>query len=166
MREFVKVTEAPSHYRHLEKMTVAELLVNINREDKRVAEAVEQSIPQIEKLVIVVTDRLMAGGRLFYMGSGTSGRLGILDASEIPPTYGLPQGIVVGLISGGEEAIRKPIEKAEDSWEDGWKELEKHQVGPTDFVVGIAASGTTPYVIGALQECRRRGISTRDRGEF
>jgi len=160
MKSFVKVTEEPSHYRHLEKMSAMELLVNINREDKSVPDAVEKSIPQIEQLVAVVTDRMMAGGRLFYMGSGTSGRLGILDASEIPPTFGLSQGIVIGLISGGEEAIRKPIEKAEDSWEDGWKALEEHQVSTSDVVIGIAASGTTPFVIGALRECQKRGIVT------
>jgi N-acetylmuramic acid 6-phosphate etherase len=160
MRAFVKVTEQPSHYRHLEKMTVSELLMNINREDQSVPLAVEKALPQIEKLVEVVSERLMMGGRLFYMGSGTSGRLGILDASEIPPTFGLSQGIVIGIISGGEEAIRKPIEKAEDSWEDGWLALEEQQVTDADVVIGVAASGTTPFVIGALAECQKRGIAT------
>jgi N-acetylmuramic acid 6-phosphate etherase len=160
MTPFTRITEETSAYRHLEKMTVSEILTNINNEDKSVPEAVALAIPQIEKLVTVITDKMLAGGRLFYMGAGTSGRLGILDASEIPPTYGMPYGLVIGLIAGGEIAIQKAVENAEDSWEEGWKDLEKHLVSDKDVVIGIAASGTTPYVIGALKECRKRDIVT------
>lgn len=160
MPEFEKVTEQPSHYRHLEQMPIRDILENINKEDQSVPLAVQKAIPQIEKLVEVIADKMMAGGRLFYMGAGTSGRLGILDASEIPPTYGMPYGLVIGLIAGGEEAIQKAVENAEDSMEQGWKDLEKHFVSDKDVVVGIAASGTTPYVIGALQRCREKGIVT------
>src|SRR3982750_1979215 len=149
MAEFVKFTEEPSRYRHLEKMTVTEILININKEDKTVPLAVEKAIPQIEKLVSVIVDNMLAGGRLFYMGAGTSGRLGILDASEVPPTYGMPFGLVIGLIAGGERAIQRPVEMAEDSWTQGWLDLKAHDVSPKDVVIGIAASGTTPYVIGA-----------------
>lgn len=157
---FNKVTEQSSKYRNLEKMSIRELLTNINTEDQQVPLVVAKAIPQIEKLVTVISDKMLAGGRLFYIGAGTSGRLGVLDASEIPPTYGLPQGLVIGIIAGGQEAIRKPIEHAEDSWEQGWLDLEKHQISEKDVVVGIAASGTTPYVIGALKEARLRGIIT------
>lgn len=160
MGDFIKVTEEASNYRHLEKMSIKEVLTHINAEDKLVPLAVEKAIPQIEKLVTIITDQMLAGGRLFYIGAGTSGRLGILDASEIPPTYGMPHGLVIGLIAGGDEAIRRPIENAEDSTEDGWADLEQHQVNDKDVVVGIAASGTTPYVIGALNECRKRNIIT------
>lgn len=160
MSDFIKVTEQASDYRHLDKMSVLETLVNINKEDARVPVAVEKAIPQIEKLVTIITDQMLAGGRLFYIGAGTSGRLGILDASEVPPTYGMPHGLVIGLIAGGDEAIRRPIENAEDSTEDGWADLEQHQVNEKDVVVGIAASGTTPYVISALNECNNRGIIT------
>ncbi|MFD2524465.1 N-acetylmuramic acid 6-phosphate etherase [Flavihumibacter stibioxidans] len=160
MSDFVKVTEQDSRYRHLDKMTVGEILTNINREDREVPLAVEKAIPQIEKLVAVITDNMLAGGRLFYMGAGTSGRLGILDASEIPPTYGMPYGLVIGLIAGGEEAIQKAVENAEDSLEQGWADLQKHFVNEKDVVIGIAASGTTPYVIGALKKCRENGITT------
>ena len=160
MTEFIKLTEEPSQYRHLEKMSVAEILMNINNEDKTVPLAVEKAIPQIEKLVSVIVDNMLAGGRLFYVGAGTSGRLGILDASEIPPTYGMPYGLVIGLIAGGDDAIRKAIEKAEDNEEEGWADLEKHFINEKDVVVGIAASGTTPYVIGAMRESRKRGIIT------
>lgn len=160
MGEFIKLTEAASNYRHLEQMSILDTLTNINAEDKKVAIAVEKAIPQIEKLVTIITDQMLAGGRLFYIGAGTSGRLGILDASEIPPTYGMPHGLVIGLIAGGDEAIRRPIENAEDSTEDGWADLAQHDVNEKDVVVGIAASGTTPYVISALEECRKRGIIT------
>ncbi|ULQ53471.1 N-acetylmuramic acid 6-phosphate etherase [Flavihumibacter fluvii] len=160
MADFVRVTEQESLYHALDKMTVAELLFNMNKEDLQVPIAVSKVIPQIEQLVNALVDKILAGGRLFYLGAGTSGRLGILDASEIPPTYGLPQGIVIGLIAGGDEAIRKPVEKAEDNAEQGWEDLKIHSVSDKDFVIGIAASGTTPYVIGALQQCRSRGIST------
>jgi len=160
MADFIKVTEQPSNYRHLDEMTVTEILTNLNEEDKTVPYAVEKAIPQIEKLVNVIADKMLAGGRLFYIGAGTSGRLGILDASEIPPTYGMPYGVVIGLIAGGEEAIQKPVEMAEDNEEQGWTDLNKHFVNDKDVVIGIASSGTTPYVIGALQECRKRGIIT------
>jgi N-acetylmuramic acid 6-phosphate etherase len=157
---FEKVTEQPGKYRHLDKMSVEEILFHINEEDKTVPFAVAVAIPQIEKLVNVIYDKMLAGGRLFYMGAGTSGRLGILDASEIPPTYGMPYGLVIGLIAGGEEAIQKAVEKAEDSTEQGWEDLRKHFINEKDVVIGIAASGTTPYVIGALEESRKRGIVT------
>jgi N-acetylmuramic acid 6-phosphate etherase len=157
---FQKVTEQDSIYRHLEKMSVHELLVNINNEDKRVPLAVEKAIPNIEALVEAISDKMLSGGRLFYIGAGTSGRLGVVDASECPPTYGVPHGLVIGLIAGGDEAMFKAVEFAEDSREEGWKDLEKFFVSDKDVVVGIAASGTTPYVIGALRECRKRGIVT------
>ncbi len=160
MQYFEKVTEQPSKYRHLENMTIHELLVNINNEDKTVPLAVEKALPQIEKLVEAITYKMLGGGRLFYIGAGTSGRLGVVDASECPPTYGVPPGLVVGLIAGGDYAMFKAVEFAEDSTEDGWNDLEKHNVSVNDVVVGIAASGTTPYVISALNECRARGIVT------
>ena len=156
----MKVTESPSHYRHLEKMSTLELLQNINNEDRKVAEAVNKAIPQIEKLVDIVADKMLSGGRLFYIGAGTSGRLGILDASECPPTYGVPHGLVVGLIAGGDGAIRKAVEFAEDSTEQGWNDLQEHKIHFNDVVVGIAASGRTPYVVGALKQCRQHGITT------
>lgn len=155
-----KITELPSPYRHLEKMSVSELLTHINEEDKTVPSSVEKAIPQIEKLVNAIVDKMMAGGRLFYVGSGTSGRLGIVDASECPPTFGVPYDLVIGIISGGDSAIRKAVEFAEDSLEQGWKDLQKYHVSKKDVVLGIAASGTTPYVIGALKECQSRGITT------
>lgn len=157
---FIKVTEQPSNYRHLEKMSVNELLTNMNKEDQKVPLAVAQAIPAIENLVAVIVDKMLAGGRLFYLGAGTSGRLGILDASEIPPTYGMPYGVVIGLIAGGEEAIQYAVEKAEDNWEQGFQDLQHHEVSDKDVVVGIASSGTTPYVIGALQQSRKKGITT------
>ncbi len=157
---FEKITEEESLYHHLEKMTVREILTGINREDKTVPDAVEKAIPQIEELTGAIVDKMLAGGRLFYMGAGTSGRLGILDASEIPPTYGMPFDLIIGLIAGGEGAIRKPVENAEDNTEQGWADLLEYKVCDKDLVVGIAASGTTPYVIGALRECRSHGIIT------
>lgn len=160
MSDFKKITEETSNYRHLEKMSVHDILINMNNEDKTVPAAVEKAIPQVEKLVAAITDKMLAGGRLFYLGAGTSGRLGILDASEIPPTYGLPQGLVIGVIAGGEEAIQRPVEQAEDDWAQGWADLEKYFINDKDVVIGIAASGTTPYVIGALQEARKVGITT------
>ncbi|MGL6267162.1 MAG: N-acetylmuramic acid 6-phosphate etherase, partial [Chitinophagaceae bacterium] len=160
MSEFKKVTEQTSNYNQLDKMSVHEILVNINQEDKIVPLAVEKAIPSIEKLVSVIADKMLAGGRLFYIGAGTSGRLGVVDASECPPTYGVPHGLVIGIIAGGENAMFKAVEFAEDSKEDGWKDLENFNVSEKDVVVGIAASGTTPYVIGALEECRKRNIVT------
>src|SRR6476659_8205046 len=144
---FNRITEEPSLYRHLEKMPVVELLENINREDRKVPDAVQKVIPQIEALVNAITDKMLMGGRLFYIGAGTSGRLGIVDASECPPTYGVPPGLVIGIIAGGEKAIITAVEFAEDDKEQGWKDLEDFKVSDKDVVIGIAASGTTPYVI-------------------
>ena len=160
MDKFVKVTEQPSAYRHLEKMSVHELLTNINNEDKTVPQAVEKVVPQIEKLVTAISDKMLAGGRLFYIGAGTSGRLGIVDASECPPTFGVPYGLVIGIIAGGNKAITNAVEFAEDSKEDGWADLLKYKVNDKDVVIGLAASGTTPYVIGALEQCKKLGITT------
>lgn len=153
-------TESSSHYNQLEHMSVSELLANINREDKGVPLAVEKVIPQIEALVKVIGGKMKQGGRLFYIGAGTSGRLGILDASEIPPTYGMPQGKVIGLIAGGDTAIRKAVENAEDDPHQAWKDLEKHAINLNDVLVGIAASGRTPYVIGGVLEAKKNGIIT------
>lgn len=160
MNTFEKITEQSSKYRHLEKMSLSELLTNINNEDKTVPHAVEKAIPQIKRLVGAVADKMLAGGRLFYIGAGTSGRLAVVDASECPPTYGVPYGLVIAIIAGGDEAITKAIEKAEDDLSQGWTDLQKHEINAKDVVVGIAASGTTPYVIGALKECQKRGIIT------
>jgi N-acetylmuramic acid 6-phosphate etherase len=157
---FKRITEEPSIYRHLEKMSVTELLTNINTEDKKVPEAIEKQIPQIEALVHAITDKMLMSGRLFYIGAGTSGRLGIVDASECPPTYGVPQGLVIGIIAGGLKAMTEAIEYAEDDTEQGWKDLQQHNISDKDVVVGIAASGTTPYVIGALKKCKEAGIVT------
>jgi N-acetylmuramic acid 6-phosphate etherase len=157
---FKKITEQASLYRHLEKMTIHNLLTNINKEDQVVPGAVAKAIPQIEKLVEVVSDKMLMGGRLFYIGAGTSGRLAIVDSSECPPTYGVPYGLVIGIIAGGEKAITTAVEFAEDDKEQGWKDLESYKVSDKDVVIGIAASGTTPYVIGALEECQKRGIIT------
>jgi len=154
------ITESDSQHNHLETWTVGELLHGINGEDKTVPEAVDMAIPQIIPLVEEVVTRLEQGGRLFYIGAGTSGRLGILDASECPPTFGVAHGLVIGIIAGGDHAIRYPVEFAEDDRQQGWKDLLAHEVGPEDFVIGIAASGTTPYVIGALEHCRKAGIAT------
>jgi N-acetylmuramic acid 6-phosphate etherase len=155
-----KTTESESKYGHLEKMSVGKLLKNINHEDKSVPKAVEKAMPQIKTLAQIVVKKLKAGGRLFYIGAGTSGRLGIVDASECPPTFGVPQGLVIGLIAGGDNAIRKAVEFAEDDAKQGWEDLRKHKISKKDIVVGIAASGSTPYVIGALKACNREGIST------
>ena len=158
--EFIKITEQPSLYRNLEKMPVSELLISINQEDKKVAACVEKVIPSINKLVSAATDKMLSGGRLFYIGAGTSGRLGILDASECVPTFGVPKGLIIGIIAGGETAIRNPVEFAEDDTSQGWKDLCEMNISSKDFVVGIAASGTTPYVIGALNECQKNNILT------
>jgi N-acetylmuramic acid 6-phosphate etherase len=155
-----KTTEADSYYNNLETMSVQELLLNMNKEDMSVPLAVAKAIPQIEALVNVIVEKMQQGGRLFYMGAGTSGRLGILDASECPPTYGIEQGIVVGLIAGGDTAIRKAVEFAEDDVNQGWVDLLEYKINSTDVVVGIAASGTTPYVIGALETCNKHTIVT------
>jgi N-acetylmuramic acid 6-phosphate etherase len=157
---FIKTTESDSKYNHLEKMSVSELLQNINNEDKTVAFSVEKSIPQIEKLTEKVVEKLKDGGKLFYIGAGTSGRLGIVDASECPPTFGVPYDLVIGLIAGGDTAIRKAVEFAEDSENQGWQDLQKENISEKDIVIGIAASGTTPYVIGALKKCNENNVST------
>jgi len=155
-----RITESDSLYDHLEKMGVRQLLTNINKEDSKIHIAVQKTIPAIEKLVKVIVPKMKNGGRLFYMGAGTSGRLGVLDASECPPTYGVPQGLVVGLIAGGDKALRKGIEGAEDDTELGWKDLKAYKISEKDVVIGIAASGTTPYVIGALEKCNKNKIIT------
>lgn len=157
---FQKITESESLYHHLEQQSVRELLEEINREDQKVALAVQQTIPAIEQLVTGIVARMKQGGRLFYLGAGTSGRLGVLDASEIPPTFGMPNTYVIGLIAGGDTALRNPVEAAEDDIHKGWKELQDRGVNSLDTVVGIAASGTTPYVIGALRQARSQGILT------
>jgi N-acetylmuramic acid 6-phosphate etherase len=157
---FIKTTEQDSKYNHLEKMSLSNLLININNEDKSVAISVQKSLPQIEKLTQQVVDKLKLGGRLFYIGAGTSGRLGILDASECPPTFGVPHELVVGLIAGGDIAIRKAVEFAEDSRNQGWLDLQNYQISDKDIVVGIAASGSTPYVISALEKCNENNITT------
>lgn len=157
---FIKITEQESYYDDLESKSVRELLEYINLEDRQVAQAVEETIPQIEKLVLKIVPRMKQGGRIFYLGAGTSGRLGVLDASEIPPTFGMPPTLVIGLIAGGDAALRNPVENAEDDMERGWEELQEHQITTKDTVIGIAASGTTPYVIGALRKAREQGILT------
>jgi N-acetylmuramic acid 6-phosphate etherase len=155
-----KTTESDSNYDSLDKMSVSELLLNINREDKTVAKSVEKQLQKIEKLVEAIILKMKIGGRLFYVGSGTSGRLGIVDASECPPTFGVDHGLVIGLMAGGDKAMRKAVEFAEDNIELGWKDLSEHNINTNDVVVGIAASGTTPYVIGALKKCQEQKIST------
>jgi N-acetylmuramic acid 6-phosphate etherase len=155
-----KTTESTSNYNHLEKMTTMELLQNINKEDQSVPLAIQKVIPSIEKLVDIISEKMANGGRLFYMGAGTSGRLGIVDASECPPTFGVEHGMVIGLIAGGDKAIRKAVEFAEDDTEQGWKDLQEYDVNNNDIVIGIAASGSTPYVMGALQKCNEENITT------
>lgn len=155
-----KITESASPHRHLERMSVADLLKNINAEDRTVPLAVEKAIPAIEKLVTALAARVKEGGRLFYIGAGTSGRLGILDASECPPTYGVPPDLVIGLIAGGDGAIRRSVEHAEDDPAQAWLDLSQYHIDKQDFVVGIAASGTTPYVVGGLHDCRKNGVLT------
>lgn len=156
----MSTTESSSKYNHLEQMSVHDLLVNINQEDKTVPHAVENVLPAIEKLVTICVDKMSKGGRLFYIGAGTSGRLGILDASEIPPTYGMPQGRVIGIIAGGDKAIRKAVENAEDDSQQAWKDLQEYQINAGDVLIGIAASGRTPYVIGGVKAAREKGIVT------
>ncbi|AEG99882.1 N-acetylmuramic acid 6-phosphate etherase [Lacinutrix sp. 5H-3-7-4] len=157
---FEKTTEKDSNYNHLEKMATLEILKNINKEDQSVPLAVEKAIPQIEKLVQQVVLKLKNNGRLFYIGAGTSGRLGIVDASECPPTFGVSPNMVIGLIAGGDKAIRDAVEFAEDSKDQGWKDLQKNNITNKDIVIGIAASGTTPYVIEALNICNKNNIIT------
>jgi len=155
-----RTTERDSHYNNLEQMSVSELLYNINREDKTVPDAVEKAIPQIEKLATAVAEKMRSGGRLFYIGAGTSGRLGVVDASECPPTFGVPFDWVVGIIAGGDSAIRKAVEFAEDDAEQAWKDLQAFNINQNDVVVGIAASGTTPYVVGGLSKANEKGVLT------
>ena len=157
---FVKISEQSSLYNDLEKKSVLEILTDINTEDHKVADAVQKAIPQIEKLVTGIVERMKRGGRIFYMGAGTSGRLGVLDASEIPPTFGMDPSWVIGIIAGGDTALRNPVENAEDDTAQGWKDLQAFNVDEKDTVIGIAASGTTPYVIGALKEARAHGCLT------
>ncbi|WP_272149837.1 N-acetylmuramic acid 6-phosphate etherase [Tenacibaculum aiptasiae] len=158
--KFTKTTEQDSNYNDLEKMNISELLFNINKEDQTVPLAVEKSLPQIEKLTEQIVLKLKEGGRLFYIGAGTSGRLGIVDASECPPTFGVSHDLVVGLIAGGDTAIRKAVEFAEDSTKQGWLDLVDYNISEKDIVIGIAASGTTPYVISALEKCNENTIIT------
>jgi N-acetylmuramic acid 6-phosphate etherase len=155
-----KITEQSSNYRHLERMSIRELLENINKEDQTVPKAVAGVIPEIENLVTVIVQKMQAGGRLFYIGAGTSGRLGILDASECPPTFGVPNDWVIGLIAGGDYAIRSSVEFAEDDIALPWKDLQKYLINKLDVVIGIAASGSTPYVVQALKDCQEHHIYT------
>lgn len=155
-----KTTESISIYRHLEQMSVQELLHNINQEDQKVPLAIATVLPQIEAVVNVVVDKMQNGGRLFYIGAGTSGRLGVVDASECPPTFGVPHNWVIGIIAGGDTAIRQAVEFAEDNTEQAWLDLQSHQISPADVVLGIAASGSTPYVVGGLSKCEQAGIAT------
>lgn len=157
---FKKITEETSLYNDLEHKSVEELLQDINTEDQKVALAVQKTIPQIAKLVKLIVPRMKQGGRIFYMGAGTSGRLGVLDASELPPTFGVSKTLVIGLIAGGDTALRNAVEAAEDDEEHGWNELAEHNINSNDTVIGIAASGTTPYVVGALRDAREHGILT------
>ena len=157
---FTKTTEQASKYDHLETMSVSELLLNINQEDKTVPFAVEKALPQIEVLVNQIVAKMKFGGRLFYIGAGTSGRLGVVDASECPPTFGVPFDLVNGIIAGGDKAIRRAVENAEDDANQAWIDLREHNINENDVVVGIAASGTTPYVIGGLKACNQNNITT------
>ena len=157
---FTKTTEQSSKYEHLEKMSVQELLSNINQEDKTVPLAVEKALPQIEALVAQTVAKMKLGGRLFYIGAGTSGRIGVVDASECPPTFGVPFDLVNGIIAGGDKAIRKAVENAEDDTNQAWIDLQQHNINENDVVIGIAASGTTPYVIGGLTACNENNIIT------
>ncbi|WP_347841578.1 N-acetylmuramic acid 6-phosphate etherase [uncultured Draconibacterium sp.] len=156
----MKVTESTSLYDNLDKMSVSEILTSINNEDAKIHIAVKSQISKIEELVTRLVDRIQSGGRLFYLGAGTSGRLGILDASEIPPTFGMPHGVVIGLIAGGDTAIRRAVESAEDKIHGGWEDLQQYNINEKDTVVGIAASGGTPYVIGAMQDANKNGLLT------
>lgn len=159
-KEFYRTTEASSLYNNIEKLSTLEILENINTEDKKVAFEVEKQIPQIQLLVDAAAEKLMKGGRLFYIGAGTSGRLGLVDASECPPTFGVSSDLVTGIIAGGQKAMFHAVENAEDDIEQAWIDLQAHKINNLDIVVGIAASGTTPYVIGGLEKCREAGIIT------
>lgn len=156
----MKITESDSYYDNLEKMSVHELLSSINKEDKTVPFVIEKNLPSIEQTVDAIVKKMKKGGRLFYIGSGTSGRLGVVDASECPPTFGVNENLVIGIIAGGEIAIRKAVENAEDEFETSWEDLQKHNITKNDFVIGLSASGTTPYVVGAIQNCSLHKIET------
>lgn len=160
IKQNISITESSSNFDNLEKMSVNELLTNINQEDSKVHLAVREAIPQIEQLITMIVKRMKKGGRIFYLGAGTSGRLGVLDASEVPPTFGVPDSLVIGLIAGGEVALRKAVESAEDDPNKAWKELEIFNINTHDTVIGIAASGITPYVIGGIMKARENGILT------
>ena len=160
MSDYIKITETPSDYTDLELMNTQSILENINNQDQKVAEAVQKVIPQLTKLVDALEERFYEGGRLFYIGAGTSGRLGILDASEIPPTYGMPHDRVIGLIAGGDSAIRKAVEFAEDDTKQAWLDLKSYNISEKDVLVGIAASGTTPYVLGGITDAKKHGVLT------
>ncbi len=157
---FIRITESDSNYDHIEHFSTSEILQNINTEDKKVAQAVEAVIPSIKALVDAVAEKLLNGGRLFYIGAGTSGRLGLVDASECPPSFGVPNDLVIGVIAGGHQAMFQAVENAEDNIEQAWKDLLDYDISNLDVVIGIAASGTTPYVIGGLQTCRQHQITT------
>ena len=157
---FIKTTEQSSKYDHLENMSVSDILSNINLEDKTVPFAVEKALPEIEIVVNQIVAKMKLGGRLFYIGAGTSGRIGILDASECPPTFGVPFDLVNGIIAGGDQAIRKAVENAEDNTKQAWLDLQNHHITTNDVVIGIAASGTTPYVISGLEYCNQNNITT------
>lgn len=156
----LSITESPSQFENLEKMTVKRLTASINREDAKVHVAVKKALPQIEALICQIIERMQQGGRIFYLGAGTSGRLGVLDASELPPTFGAPEGLVIGLIAGGDRALRKAVEAAEDDPDRAWEELKERNINTLDTVIGIAASGSTPYVVGGLKKARENGILT------
>ncbi len=158
--DFIKTTEQESNYNHLENMSVKDLIKNINKEDQTVPKAIEKALPEIELLIEQIVLKLKSGGRLFYIGAGTSGRLGILDASECPPTFGVSPDVVIGIIAGGDTAIRKAVEFSEDSKNQGWEDLKSYAISKKDIVVGIAASGTTPYVISVLETCKLNNIIT------
>ncbi len=158
--DFKRTTEANSLYRHIEASTTAEILKNINKEDQKIAFEVEKAIPSINLLIEAITEKLLSGGRLFYIGAGTSGRLGMVDASECPPTFGVPPDLIIGIIAGGQKAMFMAIENAEDDTQQAWLDLQAYKITSLDFVIGIAASGTTPYVIGALEKCNAAGILT------
>jgi N-acetylmuramic acid 6-phosphate etherase len=156
----IRVTEQESRHHDIDQMSVLQILKGINTEDQSVPLAVEKAIPQIEKLASAVAERMKGGGRLFYIGAGTSGRLGVVDASECPPTFGVPFDTVVGIIAGGDKAIRKAVENAEDDVDQAWVDLQEYQINSKDSLVGLAASGTTPYVVGGLKTAREYGILT------
>ncbi len=159
-KEQRSITESSSEFTHLDQMSTLEILMGINEEDRKVPKAVSKCIPQIEKLVSEIVDRMKRGGKMFYLGAGTSGRLGVLDASELPPTFGVPENVVIGLIAGGDTALRHAVEAAEDDPEKAWKEMVDAGVGKDDVVIGIAASGTTPYVIGGVRIAKKNGLLT------